>query len=520
MSRPLQPVHPTSASHHGWRLGAVFALVFAALFVPIHTVAQDIVSCAREAALCSARCAAGNVLGSVLGAGSRTQECRAACESQRQQCLRAAPASGGPTPAPPPAAPATTSDPSQSPPRSPPRDAASSAGGAAGGAVPGGLAHLDIVGVRVGMNLNQAYEAVRAYRPELISWRMEDRPPGRALGFRFTKQEPPRSPITLESFSLDILFDDPARIVHGVYRSVLYGIGQRPSYDSVVSSLRRKYGDHALADGRFSNGSNAVGPKMLTWHFDAEGRPQTVNERCTTAWPRERNGERVYTSGPQAQRQLWCAQWVAVLLEEDADLPGHVISFQIMAADELRRQAAATGVVPPTVAVAAAGNAMPAPEMSAPRRGPKPPVGVTGWVRPNSDRYGEAFNGSRQSCIRQGRVRSTVGSERAWEMELCRVEYHADLGLVTRQAAEFCTELIKALGKDPRGILGCAMEPLPAPPPSQDPQTLAAWGGSTYAWCQTYVAATGFEPRIGRERTVEACVAERAQALGVPWPPR
>ena len=139
---------------------------------------------------------------------------------------------------------------------------------------------LDVVGVKLGMPLKAAVEAVKAHNANLKlepQHKLEfEALPGVVMTpvMASTKNVSTASDPGAESFGLLLTYAPNEVFVYGVWRDVWFSnMESRPPVDTILAGMRKKYGPESL---RFEN-------TRLLWLFDAQ-RQQVMGPKAKDIW--------------------------------------------------------------------------------------------------------------------------------------------------------------------------------------------------------------------------------------------
>jgi hypothetical protein len=147
----------------------------------------------------------------------------------------------------------------------------------AGFAQTGGSPSLDVVGIKPGMTVSDAMRALKAYNPNLnlrpMTFGIEGFPGDLLLEAEGVQAGVNAADGTLArgAETIEILFTQPptTEVVWGVKRVYNFTPKEKPSLESALQALRRKYGPETIpasTDPRSPGG-------YMAWVYDAQGKP-------------------------------------------------------------------------------------------------------------------------------------------------------------------------------------------------------------------------------------------------------
>ena len=169
--------------------------------------------------------------------------------------------------------------------------AAPSSGAAAQGQAPGpGPANLDIIGIKLGASMNDALQALKVDNPKLKITPTAFKYVGfnDPLTLQVDAKDIPATmneQVTRASETVDLMFTTPPGDpeVWLIYRDYEFPTSQKPSSQTVMDALRKKYGPETIPPG------SPVGEQTLTWVFDPQGKlitagGQQLNTTCESVF--------------------------------------------------------------------------------------------------------------------------------------------------------------------------------------------------------------------------------------------
>ena len=145
---------------------------------------------------------------------------------------------------------------------------------------------VDVIGVKLGMPLKAALDALKAHNPNLMMETVTLPPyealPGVVMTPWLASKKNTNIPSSEEKETVGVLVtmapSEP--FVWGMWREVLYEKeDSRPTTDTILTGLRKKYGQESLNEGM-----------RLTWLYDAQGqqvikpKANEVMSKCMSMW--------------------------------------------------------------------------------------------------------------------------------------------------------------------------------------------------------------------------------------------
>jgi hypothetical protein len=137
-------------------------------------------------------------------------------------------------------------------------------------------AAVDVVGIKIGMPLKDAIEAIKADNPKLGLQNQTLQVEGFDQPFVISEiaDQPGESGKDKESITLLVTTPPGDQTIWGIRRTYSYSNQTAPSLDNTLAGLRKKYGPESV----FLNPDERDMTKNMVWVYDASGKPVAAAE--------------------------------------------------------------------------------------------------------------------------------------------------------------------------------------------------------------------------------------------------